>query len=215
MAADLEFFFDPVCPFAWQTSQWIRRVIELEGIEVEWRFISLHFLNQTSYAPDEVGDAHRASHDIGLRYHRLLAAIRAREGSGRLGDLYAAFTGPRFETAPGEGGQLFERPFEDILAEFDLPAELAAEADDPAWDDELRAETELAISRTGPDVGTPILSFGPPTGSSMFGPVISSVPADEDAVELYRAVRTLTDFPGFSELKRTNRPRLDLAAYRR
>src|SRR4051812_15829543 len=94
--ADLDFFFDPVCPFAWQASRWIRRVIELEGIEVDWRFVSLHFLNEAKYESGEVSEEMRAHHDVGLRYHRVLAAIRQREGSARMGDLYAAFTGPRF-----------------------------------------------------------------------------------------------------------------------
>ena len=38
---DIEFFFDPGCPFAWQTSVWLRRVVEMRGIRIGWRFISL------------------------------------------------------------------------------------------------------------------------------------------------------------------------------
>ena len=45
---DIEFFFDPGCPFAWQTSVWIRRVAELRGITIGWRFISLRFINETN-----------------------------------------------------------------------------------------------------------------------------------------------------------------------
>jgi hypothetical protein len=210
--ADLDFFFDPVCPFAWQASRWIRHVVELEGIEVEWRFVSLHFLNEDKYAAGEVSPQMRAHHDVGLRYHRVLAAIRAREGSARMGDLYAAFTGPRFGLPRNPDGSLHERPVEEILAEFDLPLDMAAEADNESWDAEIRVETELAIERTGPDVGTPILTFDPPDGNSFFGPVISTVPENDEAVEMFEAMHTLAEFPSFSELKRSARSPLDLVA---
>jgi hypothetical protein len=86
-----------------------------------------------------------------------------------------------------------------------LPAELATAADDDRWDAELDAETELALSRTGRDVGTPIITFAPPHGVSFFGPVISRIPSDEEAVPLWNAVLTLAQFPGFAELKRSLR----------
>lgn len=209
MKTDIDFFFDPVCPFAWQTSQWMRRVIELENIRVEWRFISLLMLNDEAYDSTE---GYAPSHREGLRYLRVLAAIRDREGSARMGDLYAAYTGPHFETPKNADGTLFNRPVEEILAEFDLPADLASEADNDAWDDEIRAETELAVERTGGGVGTPMLTYDPPDGNSLFGPVISSVPDAETAVEFYRALRVMVDFPQFSELKRSARAPLDLVA---
>ncbi|MEZ5297887.1 MAG: hypothetical protein R2697_16915 [Ilumatobacteraceae bacterium] len=48
----------------------------------------------------------------------------------------------------------------------------------------IDAEGEIALERTGRDVGTPLITFQPPDGLSFFGPVISRVPSDEDAVEL-------------------------------
>ena len=77
----------------------------------------------------------------------------------------------------------------------------------------LRAESDEAFARTGPDVGTPIITYDPPTGNSLFGPVISSIPDDEQAVAFYDALRTFVDFPAFSELKRTKRAPLDLPLY--
>ena len=71
----------------------------------------------------------------------------------------------------------------------------------------------VAVARTGRDVGTPILTFGPPDGPSIFGPVISSVPeTDEECLAVYDATVTLCSFSTFSELKRSARPRLDLPA---
>ncbi len=93
----------------------------------------------------------------------------------------------------------------EILEAVGLPTEFAVAAADDSWDAELDAETELALSRTGRDVGTPIITFKPPDGLSFFGPVISQVPSDEDAVRLWNAVITLAQFPGFAEMKRSLR----------
>jgi len=87
----------------------------------------------------------------------------------------------------------------------------AEAADDTSWDELLMAETDLALSRTGRDVGTPIITFQPPDGLSFFGPVISRVPSDEDAVPLWDAVTTLARFPGFAEMKRSLREKPALA----
>ena len=74
-------------------------------------------------------------------------------------------------------------------------------------DAELEAETELALERTGRDVGTPIITFNRADGSalSFFGPVISRIPHRDDAVPLWDAVTTLASFPGFAEMKRSLR----------
>ena len=76
--------------------------------------------------------------------------------------------------------------------------------DDTSWDALLDDETQLALSRTGRDVGTPIITFQPPEGASFFGPVISRVP-DDEAPPLWDAVITLAMFPGFAEMKRSLR----------
>jgi len=101
----------------------------------------------------------------------------------------------------------------EILQELDLPVDLADAADDSTWDTLIRAESDAAFERTGPDVGTPILTFDPPHGNSLFGPVISAVPDDETSVKMYEAVRTLVDFETFSEIKRSKRPPLDLPIF--
>jgi hypothetical protein len=92
-----------------------------------------------------------------------------------------------------------------VLRAIGLPETFATAADDPGWDAELDAETALALSRTGRDVGTPIITFAPPDGVSFFGPVISRIPRDEEAVPLWHAVLTLAQFPGFAEIKRSLR----------
>ena len=78
-------------------------------------------------------------------------------------------------------------------------------------DAHLESETELALSRTGRDVGTPILTFHPGAANeaSFFGPVISKTPRGDDALRLWDAVETIATTSGLSELKRTKRAPLD------
>lgn len=213
---DVEFFFDPGCPFAWQTSVWMRRVSELRSVRIGWRFISLRFINETNAdQPHEMLEAQR----VGLRFHRVCAAARERFGNDAVGALYRAW-GERYwyveETGepPDRVAAAAHRidPAEVIVA-AGLPIDLLDAADDRSWDSVIRVESDEAFRRTGDGVGTPIITFLP-SGNSLFGPVISEVPGDEQVLRLYDALRTFADFDGFSELKRTERPALDLPLFK-
>ncbi len=78
---------------------------------------------------------------------------------------------------------------------------------------ELRQETDDALALTGKDVGTPIIQFHPPEGVAFFGPVISRLPREESAAELWDHVVGLARFPGFAELKRSLRERPQLRSF--
>lgn len=207
-AYDIEFFWDPVCPFAWVTSRWVEKVAAQTGYRVDWRLISLRLLNKhKDYATDFPPD-YEHFHGAGLRMLRVAAKVRAELGREQMGPLYDAYGQAYWEQEKGSGMRQrlgTEAHIRDTLAAAGLPTTFAAAADDTGWDSELEAETELALSRTGRDVGTPIITFEPPDGLSFFGPVISRVPSDEDAVTLWNAVITLARFPGFAELKRSLR----------
>jgi hypothetical protein len=97
----------------------------------------------------------------------------------------------------------------EAIVAADLPAELESAGKDETLDALVRTETDLALERTGPDVGTPILTFGPGTAEevSFFGPVIGRVPRGEEALRIWDAVVTLARTPRLYELKRTNRER--------
>ena len=43
---NVEFWFDPMCPYAYQTSVWIRRVREQVPMQITWRFFSLEEINR-------------------------------------------------------------------------------------------------------------------------------------------------------------------------
>lgn len=219
MTRRVEFFFDPVCPFCWQTSKWFRQVLRRSDVEPVWRFIALAILNEDSESTNE-----RASHAVGMGLLRVAAAARADHGADVVGPLYEEMGTRLWERAPDvdgplEGDELWEvigrhqqsvvDELPAILAAVDLPVDLAAARDDDHFDAELRASTEEAMARTGGDVGTPILSFDPPDGPAFFGPVISATPSDETALELWDAVTTLASWPSFAEVKRSLRDPID------
>jgi hypothetical protein len=212
---DIEFFFDPVCPFAWQTSRWVRMVVEQKGLSVDWRFISLALINGPEFYLDK-RPGYRKGHERGRELLRVAAAARDAHGREAIGPLYAAYGEQLWMQDDGYSGAmriLGDRPtVEEALKRADLPTELADNIENGDWDAALREETELAFSRTGREVGTPIITYEPPDGISLFGPVISVVPEPEDAVRLWDAVTTLGTFPGFAELKRSMRDPLDVPA---
>lgn len=51
----VDFHFDPLCPFAYQTSVWIRDVRAQLGITINWRFFSLEEINARGDNPLVVG----------------------------------------------------------------------------------------------------------------------------------------------------------------
>ena len=213
---DIEFFFDPGCPFAWLTSVWLRRVAQLRELQIGWRFISLKFLNETKELPEAMVKAQTR----GLGFLRVCAAARAQFGNEVVGDLYRAW-GEAFwyDTPDGDFleriGTMAERVTpQGIVKSLDLPEDLASAKSDAEWDVTIRGETDEAIRRTGADVGTPIITYDPPLGNSLFGPVISSIPDDATGLAFYDAMRTFVDFPEFSELKRSNRAAIDLPLLR-
>ena len=207
--ADLHFWFDPVCPFAWMTSRWVRLVAAQRAYEVEWRPISLRLLNRHVDYDSHFPPEYERGHTAGLRLLRVVARTRAEHGPAAVGPLYEAlgqrvFMGEQStRTVPDrlDRGELLP----DALAEAGLPAELAQALEDTSWDAELQAETDAALALTGKDVGTPVLHFQPPEGVAFFGPVISRLPDEADAVRLWDHVVGLASFPGFAELKRSLR----------
>jgi 2-hydroxychromene-2-carboxylate isomerase len=213
MANDtVEFSFDPVCPFCWVTSQWVRNVAEQRPLTIHWRPLSLRILNEP-IGYDTRPAAYPDAHQRGLEMLRVVVAARDAYGPEVVGDLYQAM-GEAVWNAPPPAEPEFEAVLADTSRPRDLPAiltrvglsiELAAAAHDTRWDEQLRAETEQAVERVGGDAGTPILSWDPPDGPAFFGPVIDKAPEGAEALRLWDCVSTLARWPGFAELKRSLR----------
>jgi len=206
-AADLRFYFDPVCPFAWMTSKWVRTVAAQRAYAVDWRFISLRLVNAGIDYDSHFPPEYEAGHTAGLRLLRVCARARAEHGPDAVDRLYLAMGQRIWEQQHPDGDTAGRAPqlAAESLAEVGLPAGLADALEDGALDAELQASTDEALSLTGKDVGTPILHFQPPGGVAFFGPVISRLPGDAEAVELWDHVVGLARFPGFAELKRSLR----------
>ena len=206
--ADVDFYFDPVCPWAWLTSRWVVNVLEERPMTVDWKFISLRIVNEERDYEKDFRPGYERGHTRGLELLRVAAAARAEVGPGAVLPLYTAFgriihlerNAPAFDEPAGVAG---------VLAALDLPAGLAAAATATDHDDVVRAETAEALERCGGNIGTPVLTFGPPAGPSFFGPVINKAPKGAAAVELWDAVTALGTNPHFSELKRSLRGRPD------
>ena len=212
--ADLRFWFDPVCPFAWMTSKWVRMVAAQRAYEVEWRFISLRLLNAHIDYDAHFPPEYEAGHTAGLRLLRVASRVRDEHGPAAVARFYEASGRRIFETEGGaDAAQDTRLLAEGVLADAGLPSALADALDEARRDAVLQAETDEALALTGKDVGTPILQFGPPDGTSFFGPVISRLPSEEHAAELWDSVVTLARFPGFAELKRSLREQPQLPAF--
>lgn len=202
--ADVEFFWDPVCPWAWITSRWVLNVMEQRPMAVDWKFISLRIINEGRDYETEFPPHYKEIHTRGLELLRVAAAVRAQAGPEAVLSLYSAYgTIIHDEHTP----EVFSEPsgVADVLAKLGHPVDLASAAHSTEFDDLIRAETSEALGRCGGFIGTPVVSFAPPDGPSFFGPVISRIPKGDEALQLWDAVLTLGRNPDFSELKRSTR----------
>lgn len=209
----IEFFFDPLCPWAWITSRFMVEVARHRPLRITWRLISLAVLSTRDPA-----NPARPPHDrviaVGTQNMRVLAAVSQHHTNADLGALYTAI-GRRLHPG-GRSSELFgNQPVEgahldvlvEALAEVGLPHHHIDAADDVSLDRLVRCETDEALRRTGPDVGTPIVTFDPddPTGSSYFGPVLERIPRGAEAVALFETASAIALTDGLIELKRSNR----------
>ena len=186
MASDLNFYFDPVCPFAWITSKWVRMVALRRDYSVDWRFISVRLINADVEYATHFPAGYEDGHTAGLRLLRVAARVRAEYGNPTVDALYSAIGTRLFDTPRTQhlyaADQAARHLLEPLLEQIGLPTALADALDESGYDPQIQAETDEALALTGRDVGTPILHFQPPEGVAFFGPVISRLPKPEDAI---------------------------------
>lgn len=192
-AGTAEFWFDPTCPYTWLTSRWLVDVADRSGLSVSFHVMSLARLHL-----DRNGNAPSLDEHAGEGPTAALRALAAAEQAGgqeSLGRLYTLL-GTRMH----DGGQeLTPDSIRQSVHDAGLPDDVGAAVDDPTFDNVVATSHDRGQQRAGMQTGSPILALG--EGRGYFGPVLTDLPGDQDALRLFEAVRLLTTVPSFSEIK--------------
>jgi 2-hydroxychromene-2-carboxylate isomerase len=190
----VDFWFDPICPWAWIASRWMHEVEKVRPVTTHWHVMSLSVLNEDK---EDLPERYRRLLDTGWGPVRVCIAAEQEYGSAVLGPLYTAL-GTRFHNEDLEHDD--KSVLEAALAEAGLPPGLADAATSTDYDEALRASHKEGIDRVGYDVGTPVIAVN---GKALFGPVLSPIPRGEAAAKLWDGVLLVTQTDGFFELKRS------------
>ncbi|MEU7295018.1 DsbA family protein [Streptomyces exfoliatus] len=195
-----EFFFDPLCPWAWMTSRWMLEVEKVRPVDVSWKVMSLAVLNENRL--DELPEEYREMLETkAWGPVRVVIAAQQLHGDEVVGKLYTAL-GTRFHNN-GEGPT--REAIVGALTDVGLPGDLADYADKDTYDTELRASHKEGIDKVGQDVGTPVIAVPGADGDEVafFGPVVTPTPRGEAAARLWDGTLLVASTPGFYEIKRT------------
>ena len=197
MTVIADFWFDPLCPWAWLTSRWMLEVEKVRPVEVRWHVMSLAVLNEGRDLPAE----YAAMMDRAWGPVRTVVAAQRQYGDDVVGALYTEI-GTRIH--PG-GQQDWDVAVAESVRALDLDEALLDAGTSTEFDEELRASHEQGISLVGQDVGTPVIAVPGPTGErvAFFGPVVTPAPTGDAAGRLWDGTLLVAATPGFFELKRT------------
>lgn len=198
MTQKVDIWVDPVCPFAWVTTQWLLQVERVRDVEARFNIMSLAYLNE---GREGLSDDYRKMMANSWGPVRVGIAVEQRYGKAGLRDYYLQIGTMRHNDKRG----FSRRSYETALERAGLDPALAAAAEDASLDDALRASHHAGMDAVGSDVGTPVVHFPRPDGTTMafFGPVIVKAPTGEEAGRLWDGLSAIATTEGLYELKRT------------
>jgi 2-hydroxychromene-2-carboxylate isomerase len=190
MTSAVDFHFDPMCPFAFQTSLWIRDVRTQLGISVNWRFFSLEEINRVE------GKKHPWERDWSYGWSLMRIGALLRRTDMALLDRWYAAIGHELHTLGG-------KPHDPAVARRLLTrigvdaAVLDAAMDDSTTHDEVRADHQRVVDAGG--YGVPTLFID---DQCLFGPVLVDPPTGPASLKLWDVVSGMASLPHVYELQR-------------
>ena len=189
----VDFWFDPLCPWAWITSRWMLEVEQVRPVQASWHIMSLAYLN---LRPDrELSDEYKKRMEQAWGPVRICAAAAREKGDEILLPLYTAI-GTKFHNEKRRDLDALK----DAVTEVGLAESVLEAATSDEYDEEIRKSHHTGIDLVGEEVGTPIIRF---RDFAVFGPVVTPIPRGENAGRVWDAVEILSGVDGFYELKRS------------
>ncbi|KQH81095.1 hypothetical protein AO501_05670 [Mycobacterium gordonae] len=184
-------WFDPVCPFSWNTARWLKAVADKTGMSVEWRLMSLAVLNEGREMPPKQQSRMHDSRRVG----RLMTAIRDQYGNAGLAAAYFAFAERYFDRSEPVDDGLIQQVL-DTVKSWDVTVDVLS---DSSWDELVRRSHQAGQDALGETGGSPILRID---GHAFFGPVLTATPDPEVVETMFEAVAALAAIPQFAQLQR-------------
>jgi hypothetical protein len=184
-------WLDPVCPFSWNTAGWLIAAADKAGFDIDLRLMSLATLNEGRVLPAPQQARMHDSRKLG----RLMVALRSELGADAMAKAYFAFGHRYFDQSAALDDELIEH----VLAAVGARRVSAAALTDASLDELVKESHWASQEALGEAGGSPLITI---EGHTMFGPVLTSVPAPDATLAVFDAVSTLLLTPEFSQLQR-------------